>query len=179
MVKLVERLFGSFFSATLAYTNYKGAKRPKVDNYYNNNMPKRRPLSLQTVELKVRMCCTGCERVVKEAIQKLRGVDSIEVNLEMEKVTVIGYVDRNKVLKYVRRAGKRAEFWPYPNPPLYFTSTNNYFKDMTTEYKESYNYWRHGYNPRDNHASLPITHRGDDKVSNLFNDDNVNACSLM
>ncbi|XP_055803920.1 heavy metal-associated isoprenylated plant protein 30-like [Solanum dulcamara] len=142
-------------------------------------MPRGRPLSLQTVELKVRMCCPGCERIVKDAILKLRGVDSIEIEVEMEKVTVMGYVDRKKVLKAVRRAGKRAEFWPYPNPPLYFTSSNNYFKDTTTEYKESYNYWRHGYNASDKHGTLPITHRGDDKVSNLFNDDNVYSCSLM
>ncbi|KAL2237916.1 UNVERIFIED_CONTAM: Heavy metal-associated isoprenylated plant protein 44, partial [Sesamum indicum] len=132
-----------------------------------------------TVDLKVRMCCTGCERVVKNAIRKLRGIDSVEVDLEMEKVRVIGYVDRNKVLKAVRRAGKRAEFWPYPNPPLYFTSSSHYFKDMTSEYKESYNYWRHGYNTADRHGSLHVTHRGDDKVSNFFNDDNVNACRLM
>ncbi|PSS11273.1 Heavy metal-associated isoprenylated plant protein [Actinidia chinensis var. chinensis] len=142
-------------------------------------MPKGRPLSLQTVELKVRMCCTGCERVVKNAILKLRGVDSVEVDLEMEKVTVMGYVDRNKVLKAVRRAGKRAEFWPYPNPPLYFTSDNNYFKDLNNDYKESYNYWRHGYNVGDRHGTIPMTHRGDDKVSNMFNDDNVHACCLM
>lgn len=106
----------------------------------------------------------------------------MEVELEMEKVTVVGYVDRNKVLKAVRRAGKRAEFWPYPNPPLYFTNTSNYFKDMTNEYKESYNYWRHGYNDvhGDKHGAIPVTHRGDDKVSNMFNDDNVNAtCCLM
>ncbi|XP_074359418.1 heavy metal-associated isoprenylated plant protein 30-like [Apium graveolens] len=144
-------------------------------------MPKPRPLSLQTVELKVRMCCTGCERVVSNAIYKLKGVDSVQVELEMEKVTVIGYVDRNKVLKAVRRAGKRAEFWP-TNPPLYFTTTYNYFKDMTNEYKESYNYWRHGYNDihGDKHGSIHVTHRGDDKVSNMFNDDNVNAtCSIM
>ncbi|KAK4389591.1 UNVERIFIED_CONTAM: Heavy metal-associated isoprenylated plant protein 44 [Sesamum radiatum] len=125
------------------------------------------------------MCCSGCERVVKNAIRKLRGIDSVEVDLEMEKVRVIGYVDRNKVLKAVRRAGKRAEFWPYPNPPLYFTSSSHYFKDMTSEYKESYNYWRHGYNTTDRHGSLHVTHRGDDKVSNFFNDDNVNACRLM
>lgn len=135
--------------------------------------------ALQTVELKVRMCCTGCERVVKNAIYKLRGVDSVEVELELEKVTVVGYVDRNKVLKAVRRAGKRAEFWPYPNPPLYFTSANNYFKDTTNEFKESYNYYKHGYNVGDKHGTLPVTHRGDDKVSNMFNDDNVNACCLM
>ncbi|KAG8374500.1 hypothetical protein BUALT_Bualt10G0001300 [Buddleja alternifolia] len=183
MAKLLERLFGSFFSA-IAYTSFfhyhQDHNATKTSNTNYRNMPKKgRPLSLQTVELKVRMCCTGCERVVKEAIRKLRGIDSIDVELEMEKVTVIGYVDRNKVLKAVRRAGKRAEFWPYPNPPLYFTSSNNYYKDMTTEYKESYNYWRHGYNAADKHGSLPATHRGDDKVSNLFNDDNVNACCLM
>ncbi|OVA19925.1 Heavy metal-associated domain [Macleaya cordata] len=133
----------------------------------------------KTVELQVRMCCTGCERVVRKAIQKLRGIDSIEVDLEMEKVTVIGYVDPNKVLRAVRRSGKRAEFWPSPNIPMYFTSTNNYFKDMTNDYKESYNYWRHGYNVGERHGNLPATTRGDDKVSNFFNDDNVNACCLM
>lgn len=102
------------------------------------------------------------------------------VEVELEKVTVVGYVERNKVLKAVRRAGKRAEFWPYPNPPLYFTSSTNYFKDTTTEFKESYNYYKHGYNNvGDKHGTLPVTQRGDDKVSNFFNDDNVNACSLM
>nr|GEX53004.1 heavy metal-associated isoprenylated plant protein 30-like [Tanacetum cinerariifolium] len=152
------------------------------EHHKHDFMPKgkgRRPLSLQTVELQVRMCCTGCERVVKRAIYKLRGVDSVEVELELEKVTVIGYVDQNKVLKAVRRAGKRAEFWPYPNPPLYFTSSSNYFKDTTSEYKQSYNYYRHGYNMGDRHGTIPVSQRGDDKVSNMFNDDNINACSVM
>lgn len=107
------------------------------------------------------------------------GIDSVEVDIEMEKVTVIGYVDRNKVLKRVRRAGKRAEFWPYPDPPLYFTTTAEYYKDTTNEYRESYNYYRHGYNLGHRHGNIPVTIRGDDRVSNLFNDDNVNACSLM
>ncbi|XP_057773639.1 heavy metal-associated isoprenylated plant protein 30-like isoform X2 [Salvia miltiorrhiza] len=176
MAKFVKRLFGSFVS-TFAYcfVNYQDHHTPNTSKTTHfRAMPKARPLSLQTVELKVRMCCSGCERVVKEAIHKLR-----EVELEMEKVTVTGYVDRNKVLKAVRRAGKRAEFWPYPNPPLYFTTANHYFKDTTTEYKESYNYWRHGYNMPDRHGQLPVTHRGDDKVSNFFNDDNVNACHIM
>ncbi|KAF5800932.1 putative heavy metal-associated domain, HMA, heavy metal-associated domain superfamily [Helianthus annuus] len=146
----------------------------------HNIMAKGRPpLSLQTIELQVRMCCTGCERVVRSAIYKLRGVDSVEVELELEKVTVTGYMDRNKVLKVVRRAGKRAEFWPNPNPPLYFTSSSNYYKDMSTEYKESYNYYRHGYNIGDKHGIIHVSHRGDDKVSNMFNDDNINACHVM
>ncbi|CAD5174735.1 heavy metal-associated isoprenylated plant protein 44-like [Musa acuminata AAA Group] len=156
------------------------------DSYYyiedSNNMIRRkmakgRPLSLQTVELKVRMCCTGCERVVKHALQKLRGVDSVEVELELEKVTVTGYVDRNKVLKEARRSGKKAEFWPNPGLPLYFTTAKNYFHDEDS-FRSSYNYWRHGYNG-DKHGHVPAPHRGEDRVSNMFNDDDVNACSVM
>ncbi|KAJ0968909.1 hypothetical protein J5N97_021786 [Dioscorea zingiberensis] len=138
---------------------------------------KGRPLSLQTTVLKVRMCCTGCERVVKNAILHLKGIDSVEVDLPMEKVTVTGYVDRNKVLKAVRRSGKKAEFWPNPDIPLYFTSSSNYWRDEES-YRESYNYWRHGYNG-DKHGNVPVPHRGEDPVSNMFNDDDVNACSVM
>ncbi|XP_008783756.2 heavy metal-associated isoprenylated plant protein 44-like [Phoenix dactylifera] len=140
-------------------------------------MAKGRPLSLQTVELKVRMCCTGCERVVKNALLKLRGVDSVEVELELEKVTVTGYVDRNKVLKEVRRSGKKAEFWPNPDLPLYFTSAANYFRDEES-FRDTYNYRRHGYNG-DKHGHVPVPRRGDDRVSNMFNDDDVNACHVM
>ncbi|KAG5592426.1 hypothetical protein H5410_042940 [Solanum commersonii] len=180
MVSLLEKLFGSFVSAITSYCVFQYHHPHHQQGTNKHKMTKAtRPLSLQTVELKVRMCCSGCERVIKDAVYKLRGVESVSVELEMEKVTVVGYVDRNRVLKAVRRHGKRAEFWPYPNPPLYFTSSNNYFKDTTIEYRDSYNYWRHGYNVTDKHGNLHVTHRGDDKVSNLFNDDNVNACCLM
>ncbi|PON97684.1 Heavy metal-associated domain containing protein [Trema orientale] len=185
MATVLERAFGPIISS-IAYCYFlfrdttTHHHKSVHHNYKHKKMPKKgRPLSLQTVDLKVRMCCTGCERVVKSAILKLRGIDSVEVNLDLEKVTVVGYVDRNKVLKAVRRAGKRAEFWPYPDPPLYFTSTSDYFKDTTNEFKESYNYYRHGYNIGEKHGTIPVTHRGDDKVSNMFNDDNVNACCLM
>ncbi|XVE64562.1 hypothetical protein DITRI_Ditri07aG0110300 [Diplodiscus trichospermus] len=181
MATLIARAFGSIVSAIAnCFFGYRDNKKSVSNiNYYNMPKAKGRPLSLQTVDLKVRMCCTGCERVIKNAIYKLRGIDSVGVDIEMEKVTVIGYVDRNKVLKQVRRSGKRAEFWPYPDIPLYFTSTNDYFKDTTSEFKESYNYYRHGYNLGHRHGNIPVTHRGDDKVSNMFNDDNVNSCSLM
>ncbi|KMZ72678.1 Heavy metal transport/detoxification superfamily protein [Zostera marina] len=140
-------------------------------------MPKGRPLSLQTVELRVRMCCAGCERVVKNALLNLRGVDTVEIDLPLEKVTVTGYVDRNKVLKEVRRSGKKSEFWPNPGIPLYFTSEENYFRDREN-YRETYNYWRHGYNG-DRHGQVPVPQRGGDPVSNMFNDDDVHACHVM
>lgn len=104
-------------------------------------------------------------------------MDSVEVDLAMERVTVTGYVDRNKVLKALRRSGKKAEFWPNPDLPLRFTTVNDYFRDEES-FRESYNYWRHGYNG-DKHGQVPVAHRGDDRVSNIFNDDDVNACSVM
>jgi len=151
--------------------------------YYNNQgglagrrMGRSRPLSLQTVELKVRMCCSGCARVVKHALTKLRGVDSVEVEVEMEKVTVTGYVERHRVLKEVRRAGKKAEF--LPEQPLHFTCKEEYFRDEES-FRPSYNYYRHGYNNADKHGHLPEPQRGSDPVSNMFNDDDVNACAVM
>ncbi|KAG6507055.1 hypothetical protein ZIOFF_032395 [Zingiber officinale] len=135
--------------------------------------PPHRALYVQTVELKVRMCCAGCERVVKRALR----VDSVEVEVEMEKVTVTRYVDRNKVLKEVRRSGKKAEFWPNPDWPLHFTIAEEYFRDEEA-FRDSYNYRRHGYNG-DRHGRLLAPLLGDERASNLFNDDDVNACSVM
>ncbi|KAJ6423093.1 hypothetical protein OIU84_024094 [Salix udensis] len=108
MATIFARAFKSFLSSiAYSYFYFREDHHTRFQNT-KHNMPKGRPLSLQTVELKVRMCCTGCERVVKNAIFKLKGIDSVEVELEMEKVTVVGYVDRNKVLKAVRRAGKES-----------------------------------------------------------------------
>ncbi|XP_020878804.1 heavy metal-associated isoprenylated plant protein 44 isoform X2 [Arabidopsis lyrata subsp. lyrata] len=179
MSSLIMKSLGSIVSIITRIFSFRRGRyvsNPRTTTHISYfRMSRKRPLSLQTVELKVRMCCTGCVKIVRNAISKLR----VEVDRELGRVRVVGYVDRNKVLKAVRRAGKRAEFWPYPEPPLYFTSTQNYFVDPSKEFKESYNYYRHGYNGTEQHGNIPVGSRGDDRVSNMFNDDNVNACRLM
>jgi copper chaperone CopZ len=135
---------------------------------------------MQTVDLKVRMCCEGCERVVRAALQNLRGVDSVEVDVPMEKVTVTGYVDRGRVLREVRRSGKKAEFWPSGGTPLRFTSPRSYFRDTAGSYRDTYNYRRHGYTDGDRQGRMREPSRGADPVGNIFNDDDVNAaCRIM
>ncbi|KAI4365303.1 hypothetical protein MLD38_021298 [Melastoma candidum] len=74
---------------------------------------------------------------------------------------------------------KRAEFQPYTNPPLYFTSANNYLKDTTFESKERTIYYMHGYNLGDRHGNILVTHTGNYHISNLFNEDNVRACNII
>jgi hypothetical protein len=40
------------------------------------------------------------------------GVSTVEIDMNTQKVTVTGYVDRRKVLRAARRTGRAAEFWP-------------------------------------------------------------------
>ncbi|PNT29361.2 hypothetical protein POPTR_006G024800v4 [Populus trichocarpa] len=135
--------------------------------------------ALSTVELLVHMDCEGCEKRIRRAISKIDGVDSLEIDMDKQKVTVKGYVDQRKVLKVVRRTGRRAEFWPFPYDSEYYPYASQYLDETT--YMTSYNYYRHGFNesvhgyfPDQAYCTVP-----DDTV-HLFSDDNVHAyCSIM
>ncbi|KAI5583541.1 hypothetical protein BDE02_06G021700 [Populus trichocarpa] len=135
--------------------------------------------ALSTVELLVHMDCEGCEKRIRRAISKIDGVDSLEIDMDKQKVTVKGYVDQRKVLKVVRRTGRRAEFWPFPYDSEYYPYASQYLDETT--YTTSYNYYRHGFNesvhgyfPDQAYCTVP-----DDTV-HLFSDDNVHAyCSIM
>lgn len=67
--------------------------------------------------------------------------------MEMQKVTVMGWADQMKVLKTVRKTGRRAELWPYPYNTEYhvfrgYYGYNNYENKPSSS---SYNYYKHGY----------------------------------
>ncbi|KAK7315812.1 hypothetical protein VNO77_34390 [Canavalia gladiata] len=137
------------------------------------------PNALSIVELKVHMDCQGCEERIKRAISKLDGVDSLEIDMDQQKVTVTGYVEKSKVLKIVRRTGRKAEYWPFPYDSEYYPYASQYLDEST--FTSSYNYCRHGYNesvygyfPDQAYCTVQ-----DDTVF-LFSDDNVHApCSIM
>lgn len=109
----------------------------------------------------------------------LTGVDTLDIDMDSQKVTVTGYVDQRKVLKVVRRTGRKAEFWPSPYDGAYHPFAAQYLEDST--HTSSYNYYQHGYNESvrgyfpDPAFSIII----DDHTANLFNDDNVHACNIM
>ncbi|RXI03886.1 hypothetical protein DVH24_038160 [Malus domestica] len=107
------------------------------------------------------------------------GVDSLEIDMDTQKVTVTGYVDQRKVLKVVRRTGRRAEFWPFPYDSEYYPYASQYFDEST--YSSSYNYYMHGYN-EGVHGYFPdqLYSTVADNTVHLFSDDNVHAyCTLM
>ncbi|MBA0575216.1 hypothetical protein Golob_025343 [Gossypium lobatum] len=107
------------------------------------------------------------------------GVDSLEIDMDKQKITVRGYVEETKVLKVVRRTGRKAEFWPFPYDTEYYPYASQYLDEST--YTSSYNYYRHGFNesvhgyfPHQPYTTVP------DQTVHLFSDDNVHAyCNVM
>ncbi|KAH7431991.1 hypothetical protein KP509_07G003200 [Ceratopteris richardii] len=130
---------------------------------------------MELIELLVRMDCNGCEKKVRKQLSKLKGVTSVEVDLSMNKVTVIGYVDPRKVLRSVRKGGKSAEYWQeafnvqhnysYENEErshnnIKYVNHNSYSYKRPSSFlgghilkfhpfKRTYNYAKHGYNHYD------------------------------
>ncbi|XP_027360289.1 heavy metal-associated isoprenylated plant protein 21-like isoform X1 [Abrus precatorius] len=128
---------------------------------------KRKPM--QTVEIKVKMDCDGCERRVRNSVAHMKGVKQVEVNRKQSKVTVTGYVDRNRVLKKVQSTGKRADFWPYIpyNLVAYPYVAQAYDKKAPSGYVKNAV------------QAFPTPNALDEKLTFLFSDENPNACSIM
>ncbi|GMY23373.1 copper transport protein ATX1-like [Fagus crenata] len=68
-------------------------------------------LRFQTVVLKVGMSCEGCVGAVKRVLGKMEGVESHEIDLKEQKVTVKGNVQPEAVLQTVSKTGKKTTFW--------------------------------------------------------------------
>ncbi|CDP11667.1 unnamed protein product [Coffea canephora] len=127
------------------------------------------------------MDCDGCEKRIRRAISKLHGKifsKFFDVDMDKQKVTVVGYVDRRKVLKVVRRTGRKAEFWPFPYDSEYYPYAAEYLDEST--YSSTYNYYMHGYN-ESMHGYFPDLPYStlDDKFAYSFSEENVHACSIM
>ncbi|KAF3964136.1 hypothetical protein ACB098_11G101800 [Castanea mollissima] len=65
----------------------------------------------QTVVLKVGMSCEGCVGAVKRVLGKMEGVESYDIDLKEQKVTVKGNVQPESVLQTVSKTGKKTTFW--------------------------------------------------------------------
>ncbi|GMH26245.1 hypothetical protein Nepgr_028088 [Nepenthes gracilis] len=130
-------------------------------------LKKRKPL--QTVEIKVKMDCDGCERKVKNAVSGMKGVKSVEVSRKQSRVTVSGYVEPKKVLETVESTGKKAEFWPYvPYNLVYYPyAAQAYDKKAPPGYVKNV--------PQ----AFPSPPALEEKYTWLFSDDNPHACSIM
>ncbi|KAL1812770.1 hypothetical protein ACET3Z_022835 [Daucus carota] len=157
---------------------------------------------MTTTEMHVHIDCPGCEDKVRKALTNLKGVDSVDIDMEMQKVTVTGWTEQKKILKTVRKTGRRAEIWQLPYNPELRNSNYNLSGGQHMNHggvapyvtqqpvaSSSYNYYKHGYSTSGhgthsqyNHYSTSHSSAGSifgHQTGAAFSDENPNACSVM
>ena len=131
-------------------------------------------------------------------LEWIPGIDDIDVDMAMQKVTVMGWADQKKVLKAVRKTGRKAELWPFPYNPEYYNYTDQFYQNhyhhdhdhhrrrfpfaySDSRPSSSYNYYKHGYNGHDHGYYHQPIHSTviDARAEAMFSDENPNACSIM
>uniref|UniRef100_A0A7C8ZRX2 HMA domain-containing protein n=2 Tax=Opuntia streptacantha TaxID=393608 RepID=A0A7C8ZRX2_OPUST len=130
---------------------------------------------LQTVEIRVKIDCEGCERKVRRAVEGMKGVTQVEIDPKQYKLTVVGYVEPNKVVARVRhRTGKRAELWPYVP---YDEVAHPYAQGVYDRRAPAGYVRRDDYDPQVNQlARMSST---EVRYTTAFSDENTAACSIM
>ncbi|AQK71482.1 Copper transport protein CCH-like [Zea mays] len=67
--------------------------------------------AVETVVLKVAMSCEGCAGAVRRVLSKMEGVETFDIDLKEQKVTVKGNVKPEDVFQTVSKSGKRTSYW--------------------------------------------------------------------
>lgn len=96
---------------------------------------------------------------------------SVKIDLKQQKVTVTGYVDPNKVLKKAQSTGKKAELWPY----VPYSLVAQPYAAQAYDKKAPPGYVR-------NSEAVTVArqeNKQEDQITNIFNDENPNSCSVM
>uniref|UniRef100_A0ACD5TAD4 Uncharacterized protein n=1 Tax=Avena sativa TaxID=4498 RepID=A0ACD5TAD4_AVESA len=137
---------------------------------------KKRP-QLETIEMKVRIDCEGCERRIRKAVEGMRGVTGVEIVPKQNKVSVTGYIaDPGKVMRQVaRKTGKKVEPWPY----VPYDVVAHPYAPGAYDKKAPPGYVRNVV-ADPNAAPLARASSTEVKYTSAFSDDNPNAaCSIM
>ncbi|GAV81256.1 HMA domain-containing protein [Cephalotus follicularis] len=138
---------------------------------------------MSIVEVRVpNLDCEGCATKLKKALFKLKGVEEVEIEMEMQKITVRGYaLEEKKVLKAIKRTGKAVEPWPFPGYS-HFASFYKYPSHIMNHYYDTY---RNNVGSNGVHtffhtpAIYSVAVESDEAVASLFSDDNPHACTIM
>ncbi|XWS55098.1 hypothetical protein CRYUN_Cryun10bG0146100 [Craigia yunnanensis] len=134
----------------------------------------KRRKQMQTVEIKVKMDCEGCERKVRRSVEGMRGVTQVDIERKANKLTVAGYVEPAKVVARVaNRTGKKAELWPYVP---YDVVAHPYARGVYDR-KAPAGYVRNDEYPQMSHLSRASS--TEVRYTTAFSDENPAACSIM
>ncbi|KAL1541168.1 Heavy metal-associated isoprenylated plant protein 26 [Salvia divinorum] len=129
---------------------------------------------LQTVEIKIKIDCEGCERKVRRSVEGMKGVTSIDISPKQNNLKVTGYVDPEKVVERVaHRTGKKAELWPY----VPYDEVDHPYARGVYDKKAPAGYVRYGSDAQVSHlaraSSIEV------RYTTAFSDENPTACAVM
>ncbi|XP_051146727.1 heavy metal-associated isoprenylated plant protein 26-like [Andrographis paniculata] len=140
-----------------------------------HSKPKKRK-QLQTVEIKIKIDCEGCERKVRRSVEGMKGVSSVEVSPKQNKLTVVGYVEAEKVVARVaHRTGKKAELWPY----VPYDVVEHPYAPGVYDKKAPAGYVRRSSNTSEGFSQLSRATSTEVRYTTAFSDENPAACVLM
>ncbi|KAL7603312.1 heavy metal-associated isoprenylated plant protein 26 [Lactuca sativa] len=129
---------------------------------------------LQTVEIKVKIDCEGCERKVRRSVEGMKGVTSINIEPKQHKLTVTGYVEPHKVVARVaHRTGKKVELWPY----VPYDVVAHPYAQGVYDKKAPAGYVRYDQDPGGRH--LERASSTEVRYTTAFSDENTGACAIM
>ncbi|XP_010540508.1 PREDICTED: heavy metal-associated isoprenylated plant protein 20 [Tarenaya hassleriana] len=142
------------------------------------------------VELDVHIDCEGCENRVRRTLQKLKGVQDVQIDMKLQKVTVTGWAEEKKVLKAARKTGRRATLWQYPYNPESNGYHDRYYKKRFSRHNNmardgervsSYNYYKHGYDGHDHgyYVDPPCNSVIDEATGSVFSEENPHFCTIV
>lgn len=118
--------------------------------------------------------CEGCERKVRRAVEGMRGVSSVEIEPKKHKLTVVGYVEPEKVVaRVIHRTGKRAEIWPY----VPYDEIEHPYAAGVYDKRAPAGYVR--YNENAQLAHLGRASSTEVRYTTAFSDENTAACVVM
>ncbi|XP_057783218.1 heavy metal-associated isoprenylated plant protein 26-like [Salvia miltiorrhiza] len=129
---------------------------------------------LQTVEMKIKIDCEGCERKVRRSVEGMKGVTSIDISPKQNKLTVTGYVVPEKVVARVaHRTGKKTELWPY----VPYDEVEHPYASGVYDKRAPAGYVRYGSDAQVSHlgraSSIEV------RYATAFSDENPAACAVM
>ncbi|ESQ33965.1 hypothetical protein EUTSA_v10009052mg [Eutrema salsugineum] len=139
----------------------------------------------------VPMDCAGCEKKVRKALENIKGVHDVQIDMKQQKVTVTGSVEQKKVLKVARNITKREVcLWSCPYHHESNGFHDRYFKkkfqkrinmSKNGEKVSSYNYYKHGCHGHDHgyRQERPYSGLIDENASSMFSEENPHFCTIM
>lgn len=104
----------------------------------------------------------------------MKGVTSVDISPKQHKLTVVGYVDPDKVVSRVAyRTGKKVELWPY----VPYDVVDHPYAAGVYDKKAPAGYVRNSQDPRIN--QLARASSTEVRYTTAFSDENPQACAIM